>query len=86
MRENAPVESARPKDETLDALGLLCPAPIIRTAKRMKALPIGAVLEVLCDDRGIEHDMPAWCRSHGQEYLGFEKEGSIYRVYVRRAK
>jgi tRNA 2-thiouridine synthesizing protein A len=60
--------------------------PIVQTAQRIKELPVGEVLEVLSDDRGIEKDMPAWCQATGQEYLGLEKDAGEYRVYVRRKK
>ena len=73
-------------DATLDCLGLYCPMPIVQTAQRIKELPVGEVLEVLSDDRGIEKDMPAWCQATGQEYLGLEKDAGEYRVYVRRKK
>lgn len=78
-------------DATLDTLGLLCPVPIIKAAKRMKAMQVGQILEILSDDAGIEEDMPAWCRSHGQGYLGLEKEETekeetMYRVLVKKLK
>lgn len=71
---------------TLDALGLLCPLPIIHTAKRMKAMRPGEVLELLSDDRGVEEDLPAWCRSQKQEFLGIWREGDVYHGYVRKLK
>jgi tRNA 2-thiouridine synthesizing protein A len=73
-------------DATLDCYGLLCPMPIIQTAKKIKELRVGQVLEVLSTDEGIVDDMPAWCKMTGQEYLGLEKDGDVYRVYVRKVK
>lgn len=73
-------------DATLDCYGLLCPMPIIQTAKKIKELRVGQVLEVLSTDEGIVEDMPAWCKMTGQEYLGLEKGGDVYRVYVRKVK
>lgn len=70
----------------LDTLGLLCPLPIIKTATRIKDLAIGAELIVLSDDAGILEDMPAWCRSNGQELLSIDQEGKLYRLRVRRRK
>lgn len=70
----------------LDTLGLLCPLPIIKTATRIKDLAIGAELIVLSDDAGILEDMPAWCRSNGQELLSINQEGKFYRLRVRRRK
>jgi tRNA 2-thiouridine synthesizing protein A len=77
---NAPVEA----DEVLDTVGLYCPIPIIKTAERIKRLGAGQILEVLSDDRVILIDMPAWCRSTGHEYLGHRRQGSEYRLFVRK--
>ena len=71
-------------DVTLDCIGLYCPMPIIQTAARIAELQPGQVLEIVADDKGIATDMPAWCASTGHEYLGLEKEGDEYRVYVRK--
>jgi tRNA 2-thiouridine synthesizing protein A len=71
-------------NDTLDCLGLYCPMPIVQTAERIKQLKPGEVLEILADDRGIEKDMPAWCKATGHEFLGTERDGDEYRVYVRR--
>mgnify|MGYP006270107855 CR=1 FL=1 len=73
-------------DVKLDCFGLLCPVPIIQTAKRIKEMKIGQVLEVTSTDEGIKGDMPAWCRMSGQEYLGMEEGDGLIRVYVRKAK
>ncbi len=73
-------------DAKLDCFGLLCPMPIIQTAKKIKELRVGEVLEVISTDQGIEGDMPAWCKMTGQEYLGLEKDGDIYYVFVRKLK
>ena len=45
-----------PADESLDTTGLYCPIPVIKTAEKMKGLPVGTVLEVISDDGGIEAD------------------------------
>ena len=73
-------------DEVLDVLGLYCPIPIIRTADRIRMMETGRILEVISDDRVVLLDMPAWCRSHGQEYLGFREEAGAWRLFVRKAR
>ncbi len=73
-------------DVKLDCFGLLCPVPIIQTAKKIKEMKVGQVLEVTSTDEGIKGDMPAWCRMSGQEYLGMEEGGGVIRVYVRKVK
>ncbi|MFW6092935.1 MAG: sulfurtransferase TusA family protein [Pseudomonadota bacterium] len=55
--------------QRLDALGLLCPMPVIRTQSTVSALAPGTVLEVLATDPGALHDIAAWCRVHGHAYL-----------------
>jgi tRNA 2-thiouridine synthesizing protein A len=56
-------------DERLDALGLLCPLPVIRTQNRVRDLDRGTTLEVLATDPGAVHDIGAWCRVHGHQFL-----------------
>lgn len=72
-------------DVSLDCFGLLCPMPIIETAKKLKELKPGQILEVISTDPGIKEDMPSWCRLTGQEFLGSE-EGEVIKVYVRKLK
>jgi TusA-related sulfurtransferase len=60
--------------------------PIIQTAQKIKEMEIGQVLEVISTDDGIKEDMPAWCRQTGQEFLGMEEEGDLYKVYVKKIK
>ena len=71
-------------DEVLDAVGLYCPVPIIRTAERIKVMATGGILEIVSDDRVILVDMPAWCRSAGHEYLGHAQSGREYRLFVKK--
>jgi tRNA 2-thiouridine synthesizing protein A len=73
-------------DATLDCYGLLCPMPIIQTAKKIKTMKAGEVLEVLSTDAGIRQDMPAWCRTTGQEFLGLEEDGEVIKAYVRKIR
>lgn len=73
-------------DVKLDCFGLLCPMPIINTAKKIKELKVGQVLEVLATDEGINADMRAWCEATGQECLGFEEKEGEYHVFVKKIK
>ncbi len=71
-------------DETLDAVGMMCPVPIVELSKKMKELPTGTVLEIRADDEGVIEDIPSWCNRTGNEFLGLEEEGDIYVSYVRK--
>lgn len=56
--------------EVLDCLGQRCPLPVIALARRLPALPPGAVLRVLADDPAAGNDIAAWCRLRGHEFVG----------------
>jgi tRNA 2-thiouridine synthesizing protein A len=73
-------------DATLDCIGLYCPMPVHQTAKKLKELKPGQVLEVLADDEGIKEDIPAWCRATGNECLGIEEDAEGYKAYIKKAK
>ncbi|MCZ6657127.1 MAG: sulfurtransferase TusA family protein [Gammaproteobacteria bacterium] len=69
--------------ETLDARGLLCPLPVIRTQDTITNLAPGTLLDVLATDPGTLHDIPAWCRVHGHEVVETEREGRDIRIRVK---
>jgi TusA-related sulfurtransferase len=74
------------KDATLDAVGLYCPLPIVKTSKAIKEIEVGQILEVIADDEGVKEDMPAWCKTTGHEFLGLEEDDGEIHLYVRRTK
>ena len=73
-----------PADESLDTTGLYCPIPVVKTAEKMRDLPVGTVLEVISDDGGIEADLPAWCAGYGHDYLGSYRDGGRWKLYVKK--
>jgi TusA-related sulfurtransferase len=73
-------------DSTLDCVGMYCPMPIIKTSVALKELKVGQVLEIIADDAGIQSDIPAWCKTTGNECLGVEKLGAEFHAFVRKAK
>ncbi|MFC5200679.1 MULTISPECIES: cysteine desulfurase/sulfurtransferase TusA family protein [Streptomyces] len=66
----------------LDALGKLCPIPVIELAGVIGDVPLGGTVRVLADDEAARLDIPAWCEMRGQEYVGEEPadQGSVYVV------
>ena len=57
-------------DLELDCRGMLCPLPVIQLGRRVGEVPVGGVVAVVATDVAARHDVPAWCRMRGQEYLG----------------
>ncbi|MBI2264499.1 MAG: sulfurtransferase TusA family protein [Armatimonadetes bacterium] len=80
------IEARIPCHDTLDTLGLYCPIPVLKLAKKIKDIEVGQVLEVVSDDSGCRRNIPNWCRVVGHEYLGAFQEEGLFRVYVRRLK
>lgn len=72
-------------DKLLDAKGLACPMPIVRTKKAMNELEPGQVIEVHATDKGSLADIKAWAKSSGQQYLGTTEEGDVLKHYLRKA-
>ncbi len=72
-------------DKVLDARGLLCPMPIVKASKEMRALEPGQVLKVLATDRGAIADFPAWSDDTGNELLEWHDEDGVLVFFLRRA-
>jgi tRNA 2-thiouridine synthesizing protein A len=73
---------AVPPDASLDAIGLLCPLPVLKARKRLKSLAPGAVLQMLADDPAAAIDVPHFCAEAGHEFLGqiAQDDHQIYRI------
>jgi rhodanese-related sulfurtransferase/TusA-related sulfurtransferase len=69
----------------LDAKGLACPMPIVKTKKAMTGLEAGQVLEVQATDKGSKADLKAWAESTGHQYLGTFEEGEVLMHYLRKS-
>ncbi|MEH7438657.1 sulfurtransferase TusA family protein [Neobacillus drentensis] len=72
-------------DLVLDAKGLACPMPIVKTKKAMTGLEAGQVLEVLATDKGSKADIKAWAKCSGHQYLGTIEEGDVLKHYLRKS-
>ncbi|GAE32945.1 sulfurtransferase TusA family protein [Halalkalibacter sp. AB-rgal2] len=72
-------------DQQVNAKGLACPMPIVRTKKAMSDLQPGKVLEVQATDKGSTADIKAWAQSMRHQYLGTVEEGDVLKHYLRKA-
>ncbi|MFT4151052.1 MAG: sulfurtransferase TusA family protein [Paracoccaceae bacterium] len=71
-------------DAEVDCEGLLCPLPVLRAAKRLRAMEPGAVLCLRATDRMAAVDLPHFCGQAGHDYLGAQEEGSVTLHLIRR--
>ena len=72
-------------DEVVDARDLMCPMPVLATAKAIRRLEPGQVLKVLATDRGSLSDIPAWVEDTGNELLATGTEDGVLVFYIRRS-
>ncbi|MDQ0227779.1 sulfurtransferase TusA family protein [Metabacillus niabensis] len=71
-------------DKVLDAKGLACPMPIVKTKKAMNELETGQVLEVHTTDKGAKNDLTAWANSVGHELLKYEKDKDVLKFWIKK--
>ena len=71
-------------DKELDARGLACPLPIVKTRKALNELTTGQVLKVMATDSGSVADMKAFSEQTGNELLAPSQEAGMYLFYLKR--
>lgn len=69
---------------TVDARGLSCPMPIVKTAIAIKGLASGDVLEVMATDPGSVKDFAAWSRATGNELIESDVQDRVFRFVLRK--
>ncbi|MGE5248844.1 MAG: sulfurtransferase TusA family protein [Bacteroidota bacterium] len=70
----------------LDCTGMLCPMPVVKTAKAIKEVEVGQILKMIATDPGAPPDMEAWCRQTGHQMVAKEEDGGKFIFYFRRTK
>lgn len=72
-------------DDVLDCTGLLCPIPVVKTSKAVKALEPGQVLKMISTDPGAPPDIVAWSKQTGNELLESYEEDGKYIFIIRKS-
>jgi tRNA 2-thiouridine synthesizing protein A len=73
-------------DRELDARGLNCPLPILKTKKALADMQTGQVLRVMATDNGSVRDFQAFARQTGNELLAQEQDDDEAFVFFMRRK
>lgn len=68
----------------LDARGLNCPLPILKTKKALAEMTSGEVLRVLATDPGSVRDFQAFARQTGNQLLDQFEEDKDFIFYMKR--
>lgn len=56
-------------DQDIDAIGLLCPLPVLKARKRLLAMKTGEVLRLVASDPAAVIDVPHFCAEAGHRLL-----------------
>jgi tRNA 2-thiouridine synthesizing protein A len=71
-------------DKILDAKGLACPMPIVKTKKAINELNSGQILEIHTTDKGAKNDLSAWAKSGRHELLNFEEDQEVLKFWIKK--
>ncbi len=71
-------------DQILDAKGLSCPLPILKTKKAVESLSKDQILKVETTDPGSKNDMASWAKRTGNEILKMEEGSGMFTFYIKK--
>ena len=71
-------------DRELDARGLNCPLPILRTKKSLNDMVPGQVLKVLATDPGSVRDFQAFSKQTGNQLLSSTEDKGEFLFLMRK--
>ncbi len=73
-------------NKTIDAVGMLCPMPILKTVQAVKEMNVGDVLEITATDEGIKRDIKNWCDMMGHELIDIQDKDNKIIVHLKKLK
>ena len=71
-------------DKELDARGLNCPLPILRTKKALTDMASGQVLKVVATDPGAVKDFQTVSRQTGHEHMSHAEANREFTFFMRK--
>lgn len=71
-------------DKELDARGLNCPLPILRTKKALTDMQSGQVLKILATDPGSVKDFQTFSRQTGHELVSDAEANKEFTFFMRK--
>ncbi|MDV2079433.1 sulfurtransferase TusA family protein [Marinobacter xestospongiae] len=69
-------------DKLLDASGLQCPMPLLKTKLELNAMVAGQQLEVLATDPGSARDIPAYLAMSDHRLISQSETEGRYRFVI----
>ena len=69
----------------VDAIGLLCPLPVLRVQRRMRQLEPGDTIRLIADDPAAIVDVPHYCDEQGHELVRHEEHVGKNVFVIRKS-
>ena len=85
MIENNPVMTIK-EDQILDAKGLNCPLPILKTKVLLNKMQAGEILYIEATDPHSIIDFEAYCARTNHKLLNIEEDADLIKFYIQRAE
>lgn len=67
----------------LNLLGYLCPVPVFETRRALEEMAAGTILDILCDDPDVKHDIPVLVARLGSVIISTEERDGEWRFRIR---
>ena len=83
FNESTVTELPLPNRE-VDAVGMHCPLPILRTKKALADMQSGEILKIIATDAGAKHDFPAFAKQTGNQLIATEVVNDTFVFYLKR--
>ena len=71
-------------DQELDARGLNCPLPILRSKKTLNGMGAGALLKIIATDPGSVKDFQAFATQTGNELMSSSEENGEFHFLLKK--
>ncbi|GGK08515.1 UPF0033 protein YrkI [Lentibacillus kapialis] len=71
--------------KVLDAKGMACPMPVVKTKKAIEEIDSGDILEIHATDKGAKSDLSAWAKSGGHELMDVAEEDDVLKFWIKKA-
>jgi tRNA 2-thiouridine synthesizing protein A len=72
-------------DRELDASGLHCPLPVLRSKKMLDSMTTGQILHIISTDPASKSDIPSFAKSAKNELLEAKEDGGKFHYLIRKS-
>ncbi len=73
-------------DYTIDAVGLVCPEPLMIVRNKVREMAVGETVGVVATDPSTVRDFANLCRFRGHELAASCRDGDLYRFVIRKGR